>query len=62
LFIDDNKHVFMFVLGIFCDFAISRVKVSSIIVFPASVLVFFFVGFYSFALGLYVEGVLMSLM
>jgi hypothetical protein len=52
----------MFVLGIFCDFAISRVKVSSIIVFPTSVLVFFFVGFYSFALGLYVEGVLMSLM
>ena len=45
MFIDDNKHVFMFVLGIFCDFAISRVKVSSIIVFPASVLVFVLLGF-----------------
>ncbi|KAJ6416579.1 hypothetical protein OIU84_002440 [Salix udensis] len=30
----------MFVLGIFCALAISRVRVSSIIVFPASVLVF----------------------
>ncbi|KAJ6769814.1 TETRATRICOPEPTIDE-LIKE HELICAL DOMAIN-CONTAINING PROTEIN-RELATED [Salix purpurea] len=38
--IDDKKHVFMFVLGIFCALAISRVRVSSIIVFPASVLVF----------------------
>lgn len=38
--IDDKKHVFMFILGIFCALAISRVRVSSIIVFPASVLVF----------------------
>ncbi|KAJ6333553.1 hypothetical protein OIU77_009427 [Salix suchowensis] len=38
--IDDKKHVFMFLLGIFCALAISRVRVSSIIVFPASVLVF----------------------
>ncbi|CAK7350616.1 unnamed protein product [Dovyalis caffra] len=45
---DDKKHVFMFVLGIFCALAISRVRVSSIIVFPASVLVFavgFSIGF-----------------
>ncbi|XVF27659.1 hypothetical protein REPUB_Repub14bG0127600 [Reevesia pubescens] len=38
--IDDKKHVFMFLLGIFCALAISRVRVSTIIVFPASVLVF----------------------
>lgn len=38
--IDDRKLVFVFVLGILCALAISRVRVSSIIVFPASVLVF----------------------
>ncbi|KAK2644091.1 hypothetical protein Ddye_019286 [Dipteronia dyeriana] len=36
----DKKHVFTFVLGLVCALAISRVRVSSIIVFPASVLVF----------------------
>ncbi|KAJ9136182.1 hypothetical protein P3X46_033285 [Hevea brasiliensis] len=47
--IDEKKHVFMFILGIFCAFAISRVRVSSIVVFPASVLIFaigFSVGFF----------------
>ncbi|XVF40525.1 hypothetical protein PTKIN_Ptkin01aG0120600 [Pterospermum kingtungense] len=46
--INDKKLVFMFLLGIVCALAISRVKVSTIIVFPASVLVFgigFSVGF-----------------
>lgn len=38
--IDDKQHVFMFLLGTFCAFAISRVRVSSIIIFPASVLIF----------------------
>ncbi|KAL5841676.1 hypothetical protein ACOSQ3_012279 [Xanthoceras sorbifolium] len=38
--IDDKKHVFTFVLGLVCALVISRVRVSSIIVFPASVLVF----------------------
>ncbi|TXG47362.1 hypothetical protein EZV62_026656 [Acer yangbiense] len=36
----DKQHVFTFVLGIVCAHAISRVRVSSIIVFPATVLVF----------------------
>ncbi|XP_040375350.1 uncharacterized protein LOC112202719 isoform X3 [Rosa chinensis] len=46
--IDDRRHVFVFVLGLVCAFAISRVRVSSIIVVPASVLIFglgFSVGF-----------------
>ncbi|XVE88020.1 hypothetical protein DITRI_Ditri19aG0034800 [Diplodiscus trichospermus] len=38
--IDDKKLVFMFLLGIVCALAISRVRVSTILVFPASVLVF----------------------
>lgn len=38
--IDDKRQVFVFVLGVLCAFAISRVRVSSIVVFPASVLVF----------------------
>ncbi|XP_021294803.1 uncharacterized protein LOC110424534 [Herrania umbratica] len=38
--IDDKRHVFMFLLGLVCALAISRVRVSTIIVFPASVLVF----------------------
>ncbi|XWS18372.1 hypothetical protein CRYUN_Cryun32bG0037800 [Craigia yunnanensis] len=38
--IDDKKLVFMFLLGLVCALAISRVRVSTIIVFPASVLVF----------------------
>ncbi|XP_062096667.1 uncharacterized protein LOC133802385 [Humulus lupulus] len=36
----DRKHVFVFALGLLCALVISRVRVSSIIVFPASVLVF----------------------
>ncbi|XP_050369997.1 uncharacterized protein LOC126788078 [Argentina anserina] len=46
--IDDRKHVFVFFLGLVCAFAISRVRVSSIVVLPASVLIFsigFSVGF-----------------
>ncbi|KAJ4850782.1 hypothetical protein Tsubulata_013833 [Turnera subulata] len=46
--IDDKKHVFTFLLGAFLAFAIARVKVSSIVVFPASALVFavgFSIGF-----------------
>ncbi|KAI3937024.1 hypothetical protein MKX01_015239 [Papaver californicum] len=38
--IDDSKHVFMFIIGLISALAISRVKVSTILVFPASVLVF----------------------
>ncbi|PIA41288.1 hypothetical protein AQUCO_02300213v1 [Aquilegia coerulea] len=38
--IDDRKHVFMFILGFVSALAISRVRVSSILVFPATVLVF----------------------
>ncbi|OVA00571.1 hypothetical protein BVC80_9087g68 [Macleaya cordata] len=38
--IDDSKHVFMFILGLVSALAISRVRVSTILVFPASVLVF----------------------
>ncbi|XWS12670.1 hypothetical protein CRYUN_Cryun37aG0110200 [Craigia yunnanensis] len=38
--IDDKKLVFMFLLGLVCALAISRVRVSTIIIFPASVLVF----------------------
>lgn len=38
--VDDRKHIFTFILGLLCALAISRVKVSSIVVFPASVLVF----------------------
>lgn len=38
--IDDRKHIFVFLLGLVCALAISRVRVSSIVVFPASVLVF----------------------
>lgn len=46
--IDDRKNVFVFLLGLVCAMAISRVKVSSIVVLPASALVFavgFTVGF-----------------
>lgn len=38
--IDDRRYVFMFLLGLVCALAISRVRVSSVIVFPASVIVF----------------------
>ncbi|KAM4100674.1 hypothetical protein ACJW30_05G085800 [Castanea mollissima] len=38
--IDDRKHIFVFLLGLVCALAISRVRVSSIVVIPASVLVF----------------------
>ncbi|MED6179851.1 hypothetical protein PIB30_004906 [Stylosanthes scabra] len=47
--IDDRKNVFVFILGLVCAMAISRVRVSSIIVLPASALVFavgFGVGFF----------------
>ncbi|KAK7264960.1 hypothetical protein RJT34_32574 [Clitoria ternatea] len=47
--IDDRKNVFVFLLGLVCAMAISRVKVSSIVVLPASALVFavgFTVGFF----------------
>ena len=37
--IDDRKHIFVFLLGLVCALAISRVRVSSIVLFPASVLV-----------------------
>ncbi|KAF9589500.1 hypothetical protein IFM89_025047 [Coptis chinensis] len=50
--INDKKHVFMFVLGFFSALAISRVRVSSILVFPASVLVFAF----GFSLGFFRQG------
>ena len=43
--IDDRKYVFMFILGLLCAFSISRVRVSSIIVFPATVLAFA-IGFF----------------
>ncbi|XP_057417384.1 uncharacterized protein LOC130711687 [Lotus japonicus] len=36
--IDDRKHVFVFLLGLVCAMAISRVKVSTFLVLPASVL------------------------
>lgn len=38
--VDDKKHVVMFLLGLLCAFSISRIRVSSIVVFPASVLLF----------------------
>lgn len=38
--IDDRKYLFVFLLGFLGALAISRVRVSSILVFPASVLVF----------------------
>ena len=38
--IDDRKYLFVFLLGLVCALAISRVRVSSILVFPASVFVF----------------------
>ncbi|XP_022950102.1 uncharacterized protein LOC111453286 [Cucurbita moschata] len=38
--IDHKRHLFTFVVGFLCALAISRVKVSSIAVFPASVFVF----------------------
>ncbi|KAK7388727.1 hypothetical protein VNO78_23554 [Psophocarpus tetragonolobus] len=46
---DDSKNVFVFLLGLVCAMAISRVKVSSIVVLPASVLLFsagFTIGFF----------------
>ncbi|KAI4344095.1 hypothetical protein L6164_011365 [Bauhinia variegata] len=46
--IDDKKNIFVFLLGFVCAVAISRIKVSSILVLPASVFVFaigFTVGF-----------------
>ena len=38
--IDHKRHLFIFLFGFLCALAISRVKVSSIAVFPASVFVF----------------------
>ncbi|XP_057948736.1 uncharacterized protein LOC131144231 isoform X2 [Malania oleifera] len=38
--IDDRKYVIMFLIGVVCALAISRIRVSSIVVFPASVIVF----------------------
>ncbi|GAV74426.1 hypothetical protein CFOL_v3_17906 [Cephalotus follicularis] len=38
--IDDKKYIFVFLLGIICALAISRIRISSLLVFPASVLVF----------------------
>lgn len=38
--IDDRKYVFVFLLGIICALAVARVRVSTIVVFPASVIVF----------------------
>lgn len=38
--IEHKKHTFVFLLGFVCALAISRVRVSSIVVFPASFLVF----------------------
>ncbi|PSS10250.1 Maturase [Actinidia chinensis var. chinensis] len=46
--IDDKRYIFMYLLGFVCALAISRVRVSSIVVFPASVIVFavgFSIGF-----------------
>ncbi|XP_030467901.2 uncharacterized protein LOC115686673 [Syzygium oleosum] len=51
--IDDQRHVFMFALGLVCALAISRVRVSSIVIFPACVSVFV-VGF---SLGLVRGGI-----
>ncbi|CAM8996284.1 unnamed protein product [Rhodiola kirilowii] len=38
--IDDKKYVYVFVLGVVCALAISRVRLASIVVLPASVVVF----------------------
>ncbi|KAL3740166.1 hypothetical protein ACJRO7_021443 [Eucalyptus globulus] len=51
--LDDQRHVFVFALGLVCALAISRVRVSSIVIFPACVSVFV-VGF---SLGLVRGGV-----
>ncbi|KAF7838674.1 putative transmembrane protein [Senna tora] len=47
--LDDRKSIFVFLLGLVCAMAISRVRVSSIVLLPASVLVFatgFMVGIF----------------
>ncbi|KAF8029900.1 hypothetical protein BT93_E2350 [Corymbia citriodora subsp. variegata] len=51
--LDDQRHVFVFALGLVCALAISRVRVSSIVIFPACVSVFL-VGF---SLGLVRGGI-----
>ncbi|XP_030543664.1 uncharacterized protein LOC115750440 isoform X2 [Rhodamnia argentea] len=51
--LDDQRHVFMFALGLVCALAISRVRVSSLVIFPACVSVFV-VGF---SLGLVRGGI-----
>ncbi|KAF5474378.1 hypothetical protein F2P56_006282 [Juglans regia] len=38
--VEDRKHIFVFLLGLVCALAISRVRVSSTVMFPASILVF----------------------
>ncbi|KAA8515276.1 hypothetical protein F0562_018494 [Nyssa sinensis] len=38
--IDDKRYIFMYLLGFVCALAISRVRVSSVLVFPAFVLIF----------------------
>lgn len=46
--VNGRQHVLVLILGIVCAFAISRIRVSSIIIFPASILVFacgFSIGF-----------------
>ncbi|KAL2932029.1 Protein HLB1 [Bienertia sinuspersici] len=49
--INDNKYVFTCILGFICALAISRVRVSSIIVFPAAAIIFA-IGFtFGFARG-----------
>lgn len=40
--IDDKKYIFVYLLGFICALAISRVKVSSFLVFPACLVVFAF--------------------
>ncbi|XP_058760618.1 uncharacterized protein LOC131633954 [Vicia villosa] len=47
--IDDRKNAFVFLMGIVCAMAISRVRVSSVLILPASALVFavgYSVGFF----------------
>ncbi|PNY11470.1 hypothetical protein L195_g008078 [Trifolium pratense] len=47
--IDDKKNAFVFLMGIVCAMAISRVRVSSVLILPASAFVFavgYYVGFF----------------
>ncbi|KAM7500808.1 hypothetical protein LguiA_025222 [Lonicera macranthoides] len=49
--IDDKRYIFVYLLGFVCALAISRVRVSSIIVFPACVVVFAFGFSFGFVNG-----------